>query len=58
MVKISIVVGDDEKDFEIRKTKAWDVVEFYLDGKKICSGDWFGNIRPNIVKTLRWKDDR
>lgn len=58
MVKCEVVVKDDEKTLEIRKLKNCDVVEVYLSEKMIFSGDWFGNIRKAIVKTMEWKDDR
>jgi len=48
----------DEVVFEIRKVRNWDIVEIYFGGKRICSGDWYGNLRPKLKKFMRIRDDR
>ena len=51
---ITPVVESDEGDnseLQIRYTS--DVLEFYLNGKKIFSGDWSGNFEPLFKRALK-----
>jgi hypothetical protein len=43
--KVVVPDVDVDVDLEVVCLKDDDVLEFYLDGKKVFSGDWSGNFR-------------
>jgi len=50
-IKTPVVVDeDDEKELEI--CLDWDVVDVYIDGKKIFSADWSNNLKEVFERAL------
>ena len=61
MIKLSLPVnvGDNEVDFEIAYSDhvddddgGWGIFTLYLDEKKICSGDYQGNLKEYLQLVL------
>lgn len=52
LITIVVPAKDSENDVELEIRNIGDVLEFYLDGKKIFSGDWFGNFQQVFKRAL------
>lgn len=49
-VKTTVVVEDGDVGFEIEYED--NVISIILDGKKLCSGDWDGNLKQVFKKAI------
>ena len=44
-ILVVVAGSDSESDLEVRWNEGDNVVNFYLDGKLVFSGDWDGNFK-------------